>query len=374
MASNQPNLVTNIKGWYIGAQATIEALTGVPAGSHGIATDDITKPAIGIYNGTAWKWFRFFPLDPDLLTGIQDGDFIRWREDDLWFERVPNSAVGSVDMQFSGSENEIMLHGLTSNLIKPSDVLLSDVLVNWMELENGAQLLYVGAQAYSVTPGRMAVNGEILSWASNIARTSLSLTANTMYYVYLYNNAGTPAVEESTTVPVWDSALNYYKKTGDNSRRCIGFIQASATDTIRKFVSTVSGRILEIWYMDGVDPGTGGKRPVAAGTATGAWTSFSLAPIVPVHAQYVGIVAKLSFPSAGDDGILGLSPISLGTSLANTSPHSVRDRSGTGTNALTFFGLTWLAIHESQTYYYRLQVISGSPTVYIDVHGARIIR
>lgn len=239
--------------------------------------------------------------------------------------------------------------------------------------ENSAQLLYVGAQAYSVLPGAADVNGVYLEWAANIARTSISLTADTIYYVYLYSNSGTPAVEESTTVPVWDSALNYYKKTGDDTRRCIGWIEASATNTLRKFLNIVQGRISEIIYLDGDDPATD-RRVLASGTTTGSWASFSLAPLVPSHATHFYAVPKLIFVAANDDAIFGLSPIDLGSATGNFAPFIIRDRGpaiGTG----TFTGTVWLAISTSQTYYYRLFHVTNTTTVvHVEVNGARIVR
>src|SRR5689334_9301976 len=55
--------------------------------------------------------------------------------------------------------------------------LLKDPVAPGYLQENSAQLLYVGAQAYSVLPGSADVNGSLLTWASNIARTGLTLTA-----------------------------------------------------------------------------------------------------------------------------------------------------------------------------------------------------
>lgn len=238
--------------------------------------------------------------------------------------------------------------------------------------ENSAKLLYVGTQAYSVLPGSADVNGTLLTWAANIARTSLSLTANTLYYVYLYSNSGTPAVEESTTVPVWDSALNYYKKTGDGTRRCIGWIEASATNTIRKFLNTVMNRVSEIIYTDGADFATA-KRVVVAGTTTGSWASFSLAPFVPAHATHAYMIGKIGFVASGDDGALGLSPIDLGSSTASEAPFVVRDR-GAAAGVSTFFGHTWFPISTPQTYYYRIIIVTGTPNANIEIQGARIVR
>ena len=255
------------------------------------------------------------------------------------------------------------------NGIDALDTLLAFISPGFIG-ENGGQLLYVGAAAYSVLPGSVLVNGALLSWSSNIARTGLSLTANTLYYVYLYSNSGTPAVEESTTAPAWDTTLAYWKKTGDATRRCIGFIEASAANTMRKFLNTVNGRNSEFLYTDG---DTTGRVPVAAGNATGAWTSFTLSPLVPVHATHMYSVIKQVNASSGDDGIVGISPVDLGASVGNQGTNTVRAR-GSAANASVFFGANWNAISVSQTYYYRLQIVSGTPTVNIEINGARIVR
>lgn len=237
--------------------------------------------------------------------------------------------------------------------------------------ENACQLLYVGAAAYSVLPGTAYVNGELLSWSSNIARAGLALAANTLYYTYLYNNAGTPAMEESTTVPVWSNTNNYYQKTGDASRRCIGWIETNAAAAIRRFVNVVQGRVSEIIYVDG---DTTGRVPVNAGTATAAWTSFSLTPLVPTHATHVSLLLKMIGTTLGDDGVVGVSPIDLGAApAANMSPHYIRGRASAA-NANVFAGATWMAISTAQTYYYRLLIVTGTPAATIEIHGAKIIR
>lgn len=238
--------------------------------------------------------------------------------------------------------------------------------------ENCAKLVYDSANGYHVEPGSANVNGTLLVWESNITRASLTISANTLYYVYLYSNSGTPALEESTTVPVWDSALNYYKKTNDATRRCIGFIEGSgAANTMRKFQNINLGRISEIIYVDG---DITGRVPISGGTVTTAWTSFSLAPLVPAHATHCSLLMKIIGATLGDEGIIGLSPIDLGSGVvANLSPNFVRGRaSAAGANV--FFGSTWNAIETSQTYYYRLLINAGTPTVEIQVHGARFVR
>jgi hypothetical protein len=239
--------------------------------------------------------------------------------------------------------------------------------------DNSAQLLYVGTQAYSVLPGSAMVNGSLLTWAANIARTGLVLTTNTLYYVYLYNNGGTPAVEESTAAPSWNSTLSYFEKTGDPTRRCIGYLQINNAGQIRTFLNTVTGRVSEFLYTDGENPVTS-KRPVNGGTVSTSWASFSLAPIVPAHATHFFVIAKLSFGTVGDEAVLGLSPIDLGGASANFAPFQIRDK-GNAVAAAFFVGGTYLPIQTSQTYYYRLQHNVGTTsTAIVECQGAKIIR
>ena len=57
MASQQVSLQSNVKGYYTGTQASIEALTGVPDGSIAFGwTTDPSDGEFGIYNGVVWTW------------------------------------------------------------------------------------------------------------------------------------------------------------------------------------------------------------------------------------------------------------------------------------------------------------------------------
>lgn len=240
--------------------------------------------------------------------------------------------------------------------------------------DNSAQLIYVGAAAYSVLPGSADVNGTLLTWVSNIARTSLTLSADTVYYVYLYSNSGTPAVEESTTAPAWSATLNYYQKTGDATRRCIGFIATRAANTIRKFNNNVYGRTSEFIYIDGETNLFSTKEVVSAGATTASWASFSLATLVPAHATDWWCSPKISFNASGDDCILGISPIDLGASpTAGDAPFTIRGQTNVAAARL-FTGRAWLPIVTASTYYYRINRLVGTATAYIEAHGARIIR
>jgi hypothetical protein len=84
-------------------------------------------------------------------------------------------------------------------------------------------------------------------------------------------------------------------------------------------------------------------------------------------------LTKLVLASSGDEGTVGLSPITLGSAGANLAPHSVRGRaSAAGANI--FFGTATLPISESQTYHYRVIQHSGTPITSVIVCGTRVVR
>lgn len=102
----------------------------------------------------------------------------------------------------------------------------------------GLLMKYVTANTISVSPGRAYIpsTGAVLEVPSTITTGALTLTASTFYHVYLYDNAGTPAIEVVTTAPVsyFGSAS---QKTGDASRRYVGTVLCSGTaNVIRRFI------------------------------------------------------------------------------------------------------------------------------------------
>jgi hypothetical protein len=243
--------------------------------------------------------------------------------------------------------------------------------------ENGAQLTYGTGTFYRVEAGAAEVNGTVLTWSSPINRSGLTLTSGSIYYSYLYNNAGSASVEESTTAPVWDSSLNYYKKTGDNTRRCIGVLQIETVNRIRMFITKNKGRVVDYWYTDGDATGLQAKVPINSTNsfATGTvWGEVIIENIVPVHAEEALVVAKLVYIGATDEGILGMSPVNMFSGgAANEAPYQARGRTSTA-NSNIFLGNTWMALFEPQKFYYKIQTQQGNPRAQIEIHGFRFIR
>lgn len=100
----------------------------------------------------------------------------------------------------------------------------------------GLQMSWGSATGYTVSTGAAYVESldRIYEVGSAITRSSLSLSANTWYHVYLYDNSGTPAIEESTTAPTLYSGTAR-SKTGDSSRRYVGSLLTDGSGNLYKF-------------------------------------------------------------------------------------------------------------------------------------------
>ncbi|WP_339539084.1 hypothetical protein [Pseudomonas sp. RA_15y_Pfl2_54] len=101
---------------------------------------------------------------------------------------------------------------------------------------DGLRLSYVSPNSISVSSGAAYIQSSAknLLSPSAIIVSGLVLTASTMYHVYLYDNAGTPAIEVVTAAPVIYSG-RARSKTGDTTRRYIGSVLSMAANTLAKF-------------------------------------------------------------------------------------------------------------------------------------------
>lgn len=142
----------------------------------------------------------------------------------------------------------------------------------------GLQPGYISATSISFNSGAAVIQstGTVLRSNSVITLSGLTgLSGDTFYYAYLYDNAGTPAVEFSATVPASPfSGGTACSKTGDTSRRFIGAFRTGPAGSIYPF-KIANGML---WYCapSNVSP----FRVLTAGTAL-TYTTFSVASVVP---------------------------------------------------------------------------------------------
>lgn len=173
---------------------------------------------------------------------------------------------------------------------------------------SGLKMVWVSTTAVTVKAGEAVIQstGQILTAASDIAVTGLSLTASTWYHVYLYNNSGTPAIEVVTTAPATAYNGTARSKTGDTTRRYIGSVRADTTGALTNFYhNPITGRV---GYIVDLNSTNLVLHLVSAGTAT-TTTTVDCSSVVPVTGRFgVGFAEN-----NGATGVVFIGSADLGT-------------------------------------------------------------
>lgn len=164
----------------------------------------------------------------------------------------------------------------------PSELIERAYLVSRGHLE-GLDLDY-NAGTLKVLEGKAVVDGVLLEIGS-AGSTTISgdaLSGNAIYYIYLYDNAGTTQLHREsrgsgTDDPVWDTDLNYAKHPGDGaSKRCIGAVSVGSISAgaLDEFYYSSRGRDRHYYCAKQI------ARVVSAGSATTA-TSVDCSASIP---------------------------------------------------------------------------------------------
>ena len=217
----------------------------------------------------------------------------------------------------------------------------------------GLKMIRVSDTAMTVSTGFTSLSdGTVINVSTAIAKTSLSLTANTWYHVYLYLNSGTPDIEIVTTAP----ASPYYgtarAKTGDTSRRYVGSVLSGATNKLTYWLhNTQTGLIAYTQEQDRTP-----YRVIEDGKAI-TETNVSCSAVVPITSQLITI--KLSNVDTTD--ILYIGNSEDGVTLAG-------DAGIYGINPLNYPVVIGFPLDSSQSFSY---IYSSTPTtgLYADVYG-----
>lgn len=221
---------------------------------------------------------------------------------------------------------------------------------------SGLVITWNSISSITISAGRFGIPGlnRIYTLPSPLTISGISgLAANTFYHAYVYDNAGTPGVDISTSAPVvyLGTARN---KTGDTSRRYIGSALTDASGGIIQF-DMVGNKIF--YYVNNV--GQTPWRVVNAGQAT-IGTAVSLAATVPVTAKVVSI--------RGQNGA------NVAARLSNQKFVGAVGDTGGGSYALTALAAAGLAIYDfpidnSISLVYWLISASASGGLFVDVTG-----
>lgn len=243
----------------------------------------------------------------------------------------------------------------------------------FIEFDDPFFFQYLSNTSVRIVPGKAVVNGKLLEWTSNLDLSMTSgvapLAAANVGYVYLYDNAGTPTLEGSTTAPEYNAALGYWRKTGDSTRRCVGSFFTWATTAPAYRVAPFGCRLIGqrqaelVWdseYIDASNEFSAAKLQIlGSGTATSA-TSVTLTPIA-AHATAWQMQARLGVTTSGDEGTAVFSPVTFSSSITNRNAAAVSLRITGAKNAeqANFSGVK-IPIRASRTAYYSVANIVGT--------------
>ena len=198
---------------------------------------------------------------------------------------------------------------------------------------------YVALSANATTIGSGAIEGGGV------------LSANTWYYVYIFNNAGSVSYEISTTAP----AANGVTKNGDATRIYLGCFPTLSTGAPVPF-RKVGGRV--VYRHSG--SAVADTRVLNVGNATTA-TAVSLASLVPPHTrlatvrcELVSTAAALNYGYVRTAGDTGADQISI--PLPNI-------------NAASATAVFDIETDSSRQVDYLVTAITGAPTLTMFVAG-----
>ncbi|WGT32149.1 hypothetical protein [Pseudomonas atacamensis] len=142
---------------------------------------------------------------------------------------------------------------------------------------DGLNPIWNSANSISVDSGTAYIPGstKALRVSASLTLSGLSLTANTWYYLYLFETAGVAAIELVTTAPSAPYFGTARTKTGDSSRRFIAAVRCGASG-LRPFL--LSGGAL-IYTED-----ASATLALSGGTATSP-TSVNCSSFIPPTMQ-----------------------------------------------------------------------------------------
>jgi hypothetical protein len=137
------------------------------------------------------------------------------------------SSTGDVIGPASSTNNDIVLFdGTTGTVLKDSGLMLRDIMPIGQ-----CRLQYVSATQIKLVPFNgclIKIAGALYQFpGSGITAANTGLSANTLYYVYLFNSSGTLTLEFSATGHTTDTTagnVGVEIKTGDNSRTLVGMV------------------------------------------------------------------------------------------------------------------------------------------------------
>lgn len=179
---------------------------------------------------------------------------------------------------------------------EPADRVSSDYLSLPNDYISGLRMEWVSNNSIRIGTGSAYVQSldRILSVSSSITKSSLSLSPDTWFHIYLFNNSGSVDIEVVITAPSVEYNGTARSKTGDASRRYIGSVRTLSSSYISKFSHNVE--IGQITYLEDIN--TTPFRVVSGGVAVVA-TSVSCSDSVPITSRVAKFLSNNNATGAG---------------------------------------------------------------------------
>lgn len=238
---------------------------------------------------------------------------------------------------------------------------------------SGLVLEWVSSSSIKIKSGAAFIGSadRVMAVPSDITLSGLTgLTANTLYHAYVYDNAGTPAAEISTTAPATPFIGTARSKTGDTTRRYLGSVRTDGAGAIHEFQFLGGGSQCAHIYRN-VDATTSPWRLLNGAAKATTAQSLSFASIAPANVTTeVFACATLATGVAGQNGdlIFGLANNATTriAAIANNVPT-------TSTYPNSQF---WLPVVPATplVYWYNLASSGANVSYYLDVTGYRFER
>lgn len=219
----------------------------------------------------------------------------------------------------------------------------------------GLRLVYLSATSIRIEAGAAYIPASgVANAETDTDLTGLTLTASTMYYLYAYDAGGgvlafdAPSTQAPTTTPYRGGARTKGPDgSPDLTRRYVGQLFASATNTVAKFIHRLPGTII-------YDVATGASPyRVADNSLTGAsYLARSCSPVVPPTSRRA--IARMN-------NTAGATIVQIGDTAGAVDRYTV--------SANTFWIDDNLILNSSQQFYFRYSAGAPATGLTVDILG-----
>lgn len=286
-----------------GGLLTIDGVVTV-AGDRVLVKNQTAPAENGIYVVAVGAWTR--AADANEAVDFLYGQEVRVREGTqagLWFlSSTTTVVVGTTNVSYSPSTSA-SAHAFWSNA--HTDIDFADapaagespvydggtsqwkaVLPAYIDdsFITGLKITYTGTNGFQVETGAAYIPGEgrVITVSSPIVKSGLSFSNNTWYYIYLYNNAGTPDVEINTVAPA-DAYKGTARTKGGpiTTRRYLGAVRSHGTGQMYRWERN---RDLAMYIEDtSVAP----FRVLNAANSGTVWVNTGTIDLLPPHSRWL---------------------------------------------------------------------------------------